>query len=102
MAAGCDHLEMQDCDPAQAAELVRALCGHLREMTHHLARIERRDVPGPNGNPMRLEAAALRRDIAQAQMHADQLQRRYLGGGEHIPQRPVEEQSRAMAYPRAR
>lgn len=69
---------MQDCDPAQAAELVRALCGHLREMTHHLARIERRDVPGPNGNPMRLEAAALRRDIAQAQMHADQLQRRYL------------------------
>jgi hypothetical protein len=69
---------MQDCDPAQAAELVRALCGHLREMTHHLARIESRDVPGPNGNPMRLEAAALRRDIGQAQMHVDRLQRRYL------------------------
>jgi hypothetical protein len=53
---------MQDCDPAQAAELVRALRDQLREMTHHLARVERRDVPGPNGHPLRLEAAALRRD----------------------------------------
>jgi hypothetical protein len=53
---------MQDCDPAQAAELIRALRDHLREMTHHLAWIESRDVPGPNGHPMRLEAAALRRE----------------------------------------
>jgi hypothetical protein len=69
---------MQDCDPAQAAELIRALCRHLREMTLHLARIESRDVPGHNGHPLRLEAAALRRDIAEAQMHVDRLQRRYL------------------------
>ncbi|MGA7052379.1 MAG: hypothetical protein WBZ37_14120 [Mycobacterium sp.] len=69
---------MQDCDPAQARELIRALCDHLREMTHHLARVESRLVPGTHGHPMRLEAAALRRDIAEAQMHVDRLQRRYL------------------------
>jgi hypothetical protein len=63
----CDHLVMQDCDPAQAAELVRALCDQLRGMTKHLARVESREVPGQNGHPMRLEAAALRRDIAQAE-----------------------------------
>jgi hypothetical protein len=93
---------MQDCDPAQARELIRALCGHLREMTRHLARIDGLDVPGPNGHPMRLEAARLRRDIAEAQMHVDRLQRRYLSGDERIPQRPVEGQARALVYPQAR
>ena len=93
---------MQDCDPAQAAELIRALRDHLRERTQHLARVEGRYVPGPNGNPMRLEAAALRRDIAEAQMHVDRLYRRYLSDGTRIQQRPVGEQPRAMAYPQAR
>jgi hypothetical protein len=102
MTAGCDHFVMQDCDPAQAAELIRALCRRLREMTHHLARIEGRDVPGPNGNPMRLEAAALRRDIAEARMHVDRLQRRYLSGSERIQQRPVGEQHRVAVGVRAK
>ena len=74
---------MQDCDPAQAAELIRALRDHLREMTQHLARVEARYVPGPNGHPARLEAVALRRDIAEAQMHVDRLQRRYLSADGH-------------------
>jgi len=87
---------MQDCDPAQARELIRALCDRLREMTRHLARIDGRDAPGPNGHPMRLEAAALRRDIAEAQMHVDRLQRRYLSDDERIQQRPVGGQPRAM------
>jgi len=93
---------MQDCDPAQAAELVRALRDHLREMTAKLAWVESRDVPGPNGHPPRLEAAALRRDITEAQMHVDRLYRRYLSSDEHIQQRPVGGQPRAMVYPQAR
>ena len=93
---------MQDCDPAQAAELIRALCGHLREMTHHLARIEGRYVPGPNGLGLRLEAAGLRRDIAEAQMHVDRLQRRYLSGDERIQQRPSGVPPRVMVGLQAR
>jgi len=87
---------MGDCDAAQAAELVRALCDQLREMTHHLAWVDGRDVPGANGHAMRLAAAALRRDIAEAQMHIDRLQRRYLSGGERIQQLPAGGQPRAM------
>jgi len=69
---------MQDSDPAQAAELIRALSDLLRKMTYRLAWVESRDVPGPSGHPFRLEAAALRRDISEAQMHVDRLKRRYL------------------------
>ena len=87
---------MQDCDPAQAVELIRALRDHLREMTQHLARVEGRYVPGPDGHPARLEAVSLRRDIAEAQMHVDRLQRRYLSDDERIQQRPVVGQPRAM------
>ena len=87
---------MQDCDPAQAAELIRALRDHLREMPQHLARVEGRYVPGPDGHPARLEAVALRRDIAEAQMHVDRLYRRYLSDDERIQQRPVGGQPRAM------
>jgi uncharacterized coiled-coil protein SlyX len=87
---------MQDCDPAQARELISALRDHLREMTQHLARVEGRYVPGPDGHPARLEAVALRRDIAEAQMHVDRLQRRYLSDDERIQQRPVVGQPRAM------
>src|SRR5271156_691458 len=70
---------MQDCDRAQAAELVRALRDQLREMTARLGWVEGREGHGTNGHPLRLEAAALRRDISEAQMHVDRLQRRYLG-----------------------
>ena len=87
---------MQDCDPAQARELIRALCDHLREMTHHLARVEARYVPGATGNPARLEAVGLRRDIAEAQMHVDRLQRRYLSSEERIQPRPAGGQPRTM------
>jgi hypothetical protein len=72
---------MEDCDAAQAAELVRALCEQVREMTAQLARIERQHLTGRRGRPsaMRMEAAALRRDIKEAQALIDRLQRRYLG-----------------------
>jgi len=87
---------MHDCDSAQAAELIRALRDQLREMTHHVAWVESRDVPGPNGHALRLEAADLRRDIAEAQSHIDRLQRRYLSGGERIQQRSAGGPPRAM------
>jgi len=67
---------------AQALELVRALRHQLHEMTSQLVWVERQDVTGRNGRAcaMRMEAAALRRDIQEAQALIDQLQRRYLNG----------------------
>jgi hypothetical protein len=51
-------------------------------MTTQLARVERQDVTGRNGRAcaLRTEAAALRRDIQEAQFLIDRLQRRYLNG----------------------
>ena len=92
---------MQDSDPAQAAELIRALRDLVRERTHHLSWIEGRGVPGTEGHPMRLEAAALRRDIAEAQTHIDRLYRRYLSG-ERIQQRLVGGQPQVMVGPQAK
>jgi hypothetical protein len=40
---------------------------------------------------MRLEAAALRRDIQEAQFLIDRLQRRYLNGDERTQQHPVDD-----------
>jgi hypothetical protein len=70
------------CDVAQAVELVRALRDRLHEMTTQLAWVERQDVTGRNGRAcaMRMEAAALRRDIQEARTLIDRLQRRYLNG----------------------
>jgi hypothetical protein len=53
-------------------------------MTSQLARIERQDATGRNGQAraLRLEAAALLRDIQEAQFLIDRLQRFYLGGNE--------------------
>jgi hypothetical protein len=64
---------------AQAMEFVRALRAHLLKMTSQLAWIERQDVTSRNARvyAMRLEAAALRRDINEAQILIDRLHRRY-------------------------
>ena len=72
---------MRDCEAAQALELVRALYGQMREMTSQLAWIERQGVTGGKGRAcvMRMEAATLRRDIKEAQVLIDRLQRRYPG-----------------------
>jgi hypothetical protein len=73
---------MGDCQAAQAVELVRALRHQLHEMTKQLAWVERQGVTGRNGRAcaMRLEAAALRRDMQEAEVLIDRLQRRYLNG----------------------
>jgi hypothetical protein len=79
---------MGEGDTAQAMELVRALRDQLREMTARLSRVvECQGVAtGDRAAAMRLEAAALRRDISEAQKHIDRLRRHYLdGGNEHTP-----------------
>jgi len=82
---------MGDGDVAQAVELIRALRDHLREMTAQLTRIERQDLTDAKGrtHAMRPEAAALLRDIREAQALIDRLQRRYLSGDELTQQRPA-------------
>ncbi|MGO8767964.1 MAG: hypothetical protein ACLQIK_14495 [Mycobacterium sp.] len=89
---------MGDCEAAQAVKLVHALRHQLHEMTTQLARVERQDVTRRNGRAcaMRLEAAALRRDIREAQVLIDRLQHRYLSGDERTQQRPAGGPSRAM------
>lgn len=61
-------------------QLVRALRDQLHQMTHQLAWLDRQDVTGTNSraSAMRAEAAALRRDINEAKVFIDRLQRRYL------------------------
>jgi hypothetical protein len=88
---------MGRCDVAQALELVRALRHQLHEMTTQLAWVERRDVTGRTNREVRMEAAALRRDIQEAQFLIDRLQRRYLNGDERAQQRPPRRQPRATA-----
>jgi hypothetical protein len=72
---------------AQAAEFIRALRVQLLEMTSRLTWIERQAVTGRSSREIRLEAAALRRDIAEAKVLIDRLQRRYLTGDKHNEQR---------------
>jgi hypothetical protein len=79
-------------DVAQALHLVRALRDQLHQMTRELVRLERQDVTGTNGraSAIRCEAAALRRDINEAQILIDRLQRRYLNDdGQAQPGRPA-------------
>jgi hypothetical protein len=67
-------------DAAQAMELVHALRARLHEMTRRLVRVEREGSTGTNNraSAIRCEAAELRRDISEAQILVDQLERRYL------------------------
>jgi hypothetical protein len=62
------------------------LLDQLREMTARLSRVEAQCV-GTDGqaSAMRLEAAALRRDIYEAQKHINRLRRRYLDGSALTP-----------------
>ena len=89
---------MGDSDAAQAVELIRALCDQLHKMTDQLAWVERQDVTRRNGRAcaMRLQAAALRRDIRKAQVLIDRLQRRYFSDDTRVQQGPAAGRSRAM------
>lgn len=77
---------MGERDAAQAVELIRALCDALDEMTRQLSWLERRGA--------QLDAAALRRDINEAQTDIDRLQRRYLRGDRLTPASEFASQAR--------
>ena len=63
---------MGERDVAQAVVLIQALSDVRDEMIARMTWLERRGA--------RLDAAALRRDVNEAQAHITRLQRRYLGG----------------------
>ncbi|MGZ3382691.1 MAG: hypothetical protein ACXVBB_20845 [Isosphaeraceae bacterium] len=66
---------------AQAVEFVRALRDQLEEMVLELAWVERQRLNASRGSrvsALRWQAAALRRDINEAQILIDRLQHRYL------------------------
>ena len=65
-------------DAAQAAQLIRALCEVRDKMISQITWLEKHD--------RQLYAAALRRDVNEAQAHITRLQRRYLGGDVQAPQ----------------
>jgi hypothetical protein len=72
---------MDACDAEQAWQLVRALRGQVHEMTSRLDWLERQSLTNFSARraaTLRLEIAALRRDINEAQMFISRLQRRYL------------------------
>lgn len=60
---------MRERDAAQADQLIRALCEVRHEMIRQLRWL----------GASQLEAAALRRDINEAQSYINRLQSRYLG-----------------------
>jgi hypothetical protein len=84
---------------AQAVKLVRALCDQLHEMTRELARLERQGVTATSrrASAIRQAAAALRRDINEAQILIDRLERRYVNGDKRTQQRPPRRQPRTTA-----
>ncbi len=66
---------------AQAVLFVRALRDQLEDMVLELAWVERQRLNtsrGGRASALRWKAAALRRDIDEAQILIDRLQRRYL------------------------
>jgi hypothetical protein len=63
---------MGERDVAQAVVLIQALSEVRDELIARMTWLERRGC--------RLDAAALRRDVNEAQAHITRLQRRYLGG----------------------
>ena len=78
---------MDACDAEQAWQLVRALRAQVHEMTRRLDWLERQSLTNFSARraaTLRLEIAALRRDINEAQMFISRLQRRYLAGNGQV------------------
>jgi len=67
-----DNPAVGERDAAQAAQLIRALSEVRDKMISQMTWLEKHD--------RQLDAAALRRDVNEAQAHITRLHRRYLGG----------------------
>lgn len=77
----CDTLSvLGERDAAQAEALIRALCVVREKMISQMSWLEKHGA--------QLHAAALRRDINEAQAHIVGLRRRYLGVETHAPRLP--------------
>ncbi|MGA9493629.1 MAG: hypothetical protein WBV80_25740 [Mycobacterium sp.] len=83
---------------AQAAELVGALCHQLDDMTTRLHQVERQGVKNTRSCAIRLEAAALRKDLGEAQRLIDRLKRRYLDGDDRTQQQHPAGRQRLAAH----
>ena len=73
-------------------QLVRALRAQVHEMTTQLDWLERQSLTNfstRRAATLRLEIAALRRDINEAQMFISRLQRRYLADNGRRPRKPT-------------
>ena len=81
----CNDSFVDQRDAAQAMELVCALREPLHEMTCRLVRVERQGFTGTNSpaSAIRCEAAELRRDISEAQILVNRLERHYLNSNGH-------------------
>jgi hypothetical protein len=100
----CNASAMDERDAAQAAELVRTLRDQLHGMTDRLVRLERQDVPSWTSRALaiRCEAAALRRDVNEAQILIGRLQFRYLNDDGHAQAcRPVRRRQLSLSLNRS-
>ena len=80
---------MEDQRAAQAVKFISALRDHVNEMMAQVAWLERKGARAKSSSMVsatRVEAAALRRDIAEAQVLIDRLRSRY-SKGDQRPQR---------------
>ncbi|HEY3995232.1 MAG TPA: hypothetical protein VGM40_04650 [Mycobacterium sp.] len=84
-------MDLGTADAAQAVELVRALRAKVDEMSVQLALVEHRAVSARSASmalALRSEAAALRRDIAEALFLITRLQHRYPNVDDYTRQPP--------------
>lgn len=81
---------MGDYQAAQAVKFIIALRDQLNEMTVQLALLERKNAEATSASmasATRVEAAALRRDISEAQALIERLRSRYLAEDQRTQRR---------------
>lgn len=96
---------MRDQQTAQALALIRALREHVDEMRAQLAFVERKGAAAKSSSMVsatRLEAAALRRDMNEAQALIDQLRSHYMTGDDRTERRPPQRHSRPSVAQQAK
>jgi hypothetical protein len=96
---------VRDHQTAQALALIRALRENLNEMSAQLAFIERKGAAAKSSSMVsatRLEAAALRRDMNEAQVLIDRLRSHYLTYDDHTERHPPRRHSRASVAQQAK
>lgn len=89
-ARRCDDLPVGEREAAQAVKFIITLREHVNEMTAQLARLEDKSARATGASMVaatRVEAAALRRDISEAQLLIERLRTRYLKADQRTQRR---------------